>query len=64
MTDRDLILKEIDKQVANLPAFSPVLSKILKVIDNPISSASDIEKVLKYDQSLASRVLKMANSAY
>lgn len=64
MTDRDLILKEIDKQVANLPAFSPVLSKILKVIDNPISSAADIEKVLKYDQSLASRVLKMANSAY
>lgn len=64
MTDRDLILKEIDKQVASLPAFSPVLSKILKVIDNPISSASDIEKVLKYDQSLASRVLKMANSAY
>ncbi len=64
MTDRDVIIKEIDKQVANLPAFSPVLSKILKVIDNPISSAADIEKVLKYDQSLSSRVLKMANSAY
>lgn len=63
-SDRDLILKDIDRQINNLPPFSPIIDKVLKIIDNPASSASDIEKVIKYDQVLASRVLRMANSAY
>jgi len=58
------VIKDIERQINNLPAFSVVVSKVLRVVDNPISSARDIEKVVKYDQVLASKILKMANSAY
>lgn len=63
-SEREVILKEIDRQINNLPPFSPIITKVLSVIDNPASSASDIERIIKYDQVLSSRVLKMANSAY
>lgn len=63
-TIRKNVIKDIEKQVNTFTPFSPIMSKILKVIDNPASSAVDIEKVIRYDQILASRVLRMANSAY
>jgi len=62
--DREQIIKDIEKQINAFPPFSPVINKVISVIDNPTSSATDIENVIRYDQSLASRVLRMANSAY
>lgn len=62
--DREQIIKDIDKQINAFPPFSPIVNKVISVIDNPASSATDIEGVIRYDQSLASRVLRMANSAY
>lgn len=61
---RKNIIRDIEKKVNTFTPFSPIMGKILKVIDNPSSSAMDIEKVIKFDQILASRVLRMANSAY
>jgi putative nucleotidyltransferase with HDIG domain len=62
--EKDKVLKEIEKKIDTLPIFSPILRKVLEVIDDPLSSSSDIEKVIKYDQVLVAKVLKMANSAY
>lgn len=62
--EKDRVLKEIEKKINTLPVFSPVLTKVLKVIDDPLSSSSDIEKVIKYDQVMVAKILKMANSAY
>ena len=57
---KDKILRSLD----NLPPMSQVVHKARKVIADPNSSFKDLAIVFVTDQAIASRVLKMANSAY
>lgn len=47
-----------------LPSLPPVLEKLLATLDDPHSSADDVEEILHHDQSTTSRLLGVANSAY
>jgi len=47
-----------------LPSLPPVLERLLATLDDPQSSASDVEEILHHDQSTTSRLLGVANSAY
>jgi putative nucleotidyltransferase with HDIG domain len=46
-----------------LPTLPVVLGRILSVVDGERSSTRDLVEVIEHDQALASRVLKLANSA-
>ena len=53
----------LDK-ISALPTPSPVLKRIVSVVANVESSASDIVSALKLDPAIVGRILKLANSAY
>lgn len=56
--------KTILETVKSLPPVPEILAKAKKVIQDPNSSADDIGNVIETDPAMATRVLKLANSAY
>ncbi len=53
----------IDK-LDELPTLPTVVYELSRVINDPMSSTSDVEKIMANDQSLTIKVLRLANSAY
>ncbi len=47
-----------------LPAFYPTVQKALRLLEDPLSSNSQVQQVIAADQVVAARVLQLANSAY
>jgi putative nucleotidyltransferase with HDIG domain len=50
--------------VDDLPTIPDVLFRILKVLDDPGSGASDLAEVVRLDAPLTARILRLANSPY
>jgi HD-like signal output (HDOD) protein len=48
----------------NLPVLPQAVSQVLKLADDPDSSARDLEKVIERDPAITAKVLRVANSAY
>ncbi len=48
----------------NFKTFKGVYLKIMKVLQNPTSSAKDLSKIIAEDQGLSTRTLQIINSAY
>jgi HD-like signal output (HDOD) protein len=47
-----------------LPTLPLIAQRVVDLIDNPMSSAGELEQVIQHDQALTARVLKLVNSAY
>jgi HD-like signal output (HDOD) protein len=60
--DYDSKIMERLKRVELLPTFSNIVGEVLNIIDDPMSSASDIAKHM--DPSMVGEVLRIAGSAY
>ena len=59
--------KELKKRLSNiqnLPALPVVVNNVIKLTQNPDSTAFEIAEAIAQDQTLASKVLRTANSAY
>jgi HD-like signal output (HDOD) protein len=54
----------LENKINEIPTLPVVANKIIEILDNPRSSANDLEKIISMDQSLASKVLRLVNSAY
>lgn len=50
--------------MADLPALPNVVARVLQETENPNASAATIERMIAADQALASKVLRVVNSAY
>lgn len=59
-----LTLEALVEKVEEIPAFPQTVLRIMELLKEPRSSATDIEKEVMKDQGLTTKVLKMANSAY
>lgn len=57
-------LETIVKAVNDLPALPSVVNKVIKLTEDPNSTAQDINNALIQDQAMTARVLKLANSAF
>jgi HD-like signal output (HDOD) protein len=57
------IVKEIGK-ISTIPTLPIVLDRITKLLHNPQTSADEIGRAITTDQALASKVLKLVNSAF
>ncbi len=57
-------LKRITRTIINLPTLPTVVAKMVELIDDPQSSARSLSRIIKTDQVLTTRILRMANSAY
>jgi putative nucleotidyltransferase with HDIG domain len=59
--------KELKRRLSNirdLPTLPMVATNVIKLIQNPESTAFDLAEAISQDQSLATKILKTANSAY
>ncbi|NLW57048.1 MAG: HDOD domain-containing protein [Firmicutes bacterium] len=54
----------VESRIREIPTLPMIAHRVLVLLNNPKSSASDLERVIKHDQALAARVLKLVNSAY
>jgi len=59
MRSRELILNKYE-----IPAVPMVAVRVIRLIDDPRTGIEDLQKAIMADQGLATRVLKMANSAF
>ncbi|MFP4013669.1 MAG: HDOD domain-containing protein [Chitinispirillaceae bacterium] len=57
-------IRKITQSVIGLPTLPTVVSKMLRMIDSPKTSASTLARLISTDQALTAKVLKLANSAY
>lgn len=52
------------KKIRNVPTLPNILAKLISTLDDPRSSAKDLELILRNDQALTAKLLSVANSAY
>ena len=57
---QDYIVSKLDE----LPTLPAIVYELSKVINDPMSSTTDVEKIMTNDQSMTAKVLRMVNSAY
>lgn len=62
--DNKFVRLSIEKSLRDLPALPGIVARVLKETENQEVSAHNIEKLLSSDQALASKVLRVVNSAY
>ncbi|WP_300668727.1 HDOD domain-containing protein [Desulfoluna sp.] len=60
----DALLKKIVKESKALPPMPEVMGRAIAVLSDETCGFNEIGEVIKTDQALATRVLKIANSAY
>lgn len=63
MNARKPIKSKLEK-ISTLPTLPTVIERITKLLHNPKTSAEEIGKAITTDQALASKVLKLVNSAF
>jgi HD-like signal output (HDOD) protein len=51
-------------RIHDLPTLPAIVYELTQVINDPMSSTSDVEKIMAKDQSMTTKVLKLVNSAY
>lgn len=57
-------IKRITQTIINLPTLPTVVAKMIELIDDPKSSARSLSRIIRTDQVLTARILRLANSAY
>ncbi len=55
---------KIYAKIDELPTLPTVIHQLMELLENPKTSANDIEKVIAHDAPLTANILKVANSAY
>lgn len=55
---------DIISDIKSFPSMSGAALKVLKLVDDPKSTASEIEDILRYEPSITANILKLTNSAY
>lgn len=59
-----LTLENAIQKLDDIPALPTVVYELSKIINDPMSSTTDVEKVMSTDQGLTLKVLRLVNSAY
>ncbi len=62
--DRAVFQQTLEKKLADLPPLPAVVTRIIETINNPDTSAEELNKLISMDQGLSSKVLRIVNSAY
>jgi putative nucleotidyltransferase with HDIG domain len=57
-------LRSIVRDIHDLPTLPQVVTRIMSMMDDPDTSAEDINNVLERDPSLVAKILKLVNSAF
>ncbi len=55
---------ELVKNIEDLPSLPTVVEKVIRLCNDPLTSAGDLEKVFQTDTALTGKVLRLVNSSY
>lgn len=61
---KKITAQSVSSRLDELPTLPTIVYELSRVINDPMSSTSEIEKIMSNDQSLTTKVLRLANSAY
>lgn len=66
MAESDQIkrLKLVARRVTEIPTLPAVMTKVIEMIDDPSTTASQLARFISYDQAFTVKLLKLANSAF
>ena len=59
-----IALGQITSQIQQIPPLPDVVFKVLELSDDPECSVKDLVKVMRLDQGITFRVLRLCNSAH
>ncbi len=59
----DLTLEQVMEKVQDLPTLPDVFFKVNEVVNDPNSSAQDLERVIESDVAISAKLLRLVNSA-
>ncbi len=61
---QEQIVHDAIKEISNIATLPEVTLKIIKLVEDPDSTAQDLNKIISNDPALGARVLKVVNSAF
>ncbi len=61
---QERLLRIIEDELQDLPPLPTVIVRVMQTINDPTTSASDLNRLISADQALASKVLRLVNSSY
>jgi HD-like signal output (HDOD) protein len=56
--------KRVIESIDNLPSLPAIISRLIKVVNSPESSADDAAELIEKDPALTSKMIRLANSAF
>jgi putative nucleotidyltransferase with HDIG domain len=62
--DPKLIVAEAVRKVATIATLPEVTTRIIKTVEDPRSSATQLHKIVAHDPALVTRILKVVNSSF
>ena len=64
LVSASLNIDRVIEKIKELPTLPDVVFKVNEVVNNPNTSAADLEEVISRDQAIAAKVLRLVNSAF
>ena len=61
---QERLLRIIEDELQDLPPLPAVIVRVMQTVNDPGTSASDLNRLISADQALASKVLRLVNSSY
>lgn len=61
---QERLLRIIEDELQDLPPLPAVIMRVMQTINDPTTSAADLNRLISADQALTSKVLRLVNSSY
>ncbi len=61
---QERLLRIIEEELQDLPSLPAVVVRVMQTINDPTTSATDLNRLISTDQSLAGKILRLVNSSY
>ncbi len=61
---QERLLRIIEDELQDLPPLPSVVMRVMQTVNDPSTSAADLNRLISGDQALASKVLRLVNSSY
>jgi HD-like signal output (HDOD) protein len=62
--DNKALIQQLVKKVTTIATLPEVTSRIIKTVEDPKSSATQLHQIISHDPALVTRILKVVNSAF
>jgi putative nucleotidyltransferase with HDIG domain len=61
---QERLLRIIEDELQDLPSLPAVVVRVMQTINDPTTSATDLNRLISTDQALAGKILRLVNSSY